>query len=102
MGNHCYIFVFLKEKVEYIELLLQIRQKPLLNLVLLVHITPPLKPILPHYRQQFLYRLSASLLALASFNLFEDVLFVLLVECVDVPGLPIFHPVKIEMREHTH
>ena len=79
MRNHCNIFVFLKEKVEYIYLLLQTRQQPLLNEMLLLHITPPLKPILPHYRQQFVDGPSGSLLALTSPNFLQDVLPVCLV-----------------------
>ena len=102
MRNHRNIFVFLKEKVEYIYLLLQTRQQSLLNEMLLLHITPSLKPILPHYRQQFVDGPSASLLALISSNFLENVLFVCLVEGVDVPGLPILDPAEIEIREHLH
>ena len=99
--NNRNIFVFLKEKVEYIDLLLQTRQQPLLNEMLFLHIAP-LKPILPHYRQQCIDGPSFSLLALTSPNFLQDLLFVCLVEGVDVPGLPILDPAEIEIREHLH
>ena len=70
--------------------------------MLLLPVVPPLKPILPHYRQQCFDGLSFSLLALTSPNFLEDVLPICLVKGVDVPGLPILDPVKIEIREHFH